>query len=102
MPVCVPSLPGMEDAGASISPADVGEAYAKGWAELQGEQMNFPGMIYGDPATHAITAEGLKADKILTGHFASPGDSRGLNAFIALQPVPGVEYGYDPFRGELR
>ncbi|MCK5736314.1 MAG: adenine deaminase, partial [Spirochaetaceae bacterium] len=55
----------------------------KGWAELQGEQMNFPGVIYGDPSVHAITAEGLKADKVLTGHFPSPEDHRGLNAFIA-------------------
>jgi len=83
MPVCVPSLPGMEDAGASISADEVKEAYEKGWAELQGEQMNFPGMIYGDPAAHAITAEGLKAGKVLTGHFASPDNHRGLNAFIA-------------------
>ena len=83
MPVCVPSLPGMEDAGASIDAADVREAYKKGWAALQGEQMNFPGMIYGNPAAHAITAEGLNADKVLTGHFASPEDHKGLNAFIA-------------------
>lgn len=83
MPVCVPSLPGMEDAGASITAGDVREAYEKGWAELQGEQMNFPGMIYGDPEVHAVTAEGLNAGKVLTGHFPSPEDRRGLNAFIA-------------------
>jgi adenine deaminase len=83
MPVCVPSLPGMEDAGASINAEDVKAAYKNGWAELQGEQMNFPGVIFGDPEVHAITREGLIANKVLTGHFHSPGDSKGLNAFIA-------------------
>ncbi len=59
MPVCVPSIPGMEDAGASIGFEEVDKAYSEGWAELQGEQMNFPGVIYSDPHVHAITAEGI-------------------------------------------
>ncbi|MDC7222135.1 MAG: adenine deaminase C-terminal domain-containing protein [Spirochaetales bacterium] len=83
MPVCVPSLPGMEDSGAEIGPEDVKTAYDRGWADLQGEQMNFPGVIFGDPRVHAIGAEGLKADKVLTGHYSSPDRDRGLNAFIA-------------------
>ena len=83
MPVCVPSLPGMEDAGAAIGPKEVAEAYEKGWAELQGEQMNFPGVIYGDAKVHEITAEGLKTGKVMTGHYASQDLSDGLNAFIA-------------------
>ena len=83
MPVCVPSLPGMEDGGAEIKAEHVRKAYAEGWAALQGEQMNFPGVIYGDPAVHSIGAEGLKADKVMTGHYSSPDISGGLNAFIA-------------------
>ena len=83
MPVCVPSIPGMEDAGASIDSEDVRKAYTEGWAALQGEQMNFPGIIYGDPKVHAITAEGIRQGKVLTGHYAAPGDLKGLNAFIA-------------------
>ena len=56
MPVCVPSIPGLEDAGAEIGPEDVAEAYANGWAQLQGEQMNFTGMeVHGDDMCHAIT-----------------------------------------------
>ncbi|MBF8257550.1 MAG: ade [Anaerolineales bacterium] len=43
MPVCVPSIPTFEDAGAVITDAEVSEAYRQGWAQLQGEQMNFPG-----------------------------------------------------------
>ena len=83
MPVCVPSLPGMEDGGARILPEDVKKAYEKGWAALQGEQMNFPGVIFGDSQAHAIGAEALKADRLMTGHYSSPDIRNGLNAFIA-------------------
>lgn len=83
MPVCVPSIPGFEDAGAVITAREVTEAYARGWAHLQGEQMNFPGVIYGDPAVHDILAASLRAGVVLTGHYASPEIARGLPAFIA-------------------
>jgi len=83
MPVCVPSIPGFEDAGAVITAEDVAKAYEEGWAQLQGEQMNFPGLIYGDPNVHAITAASLKAGVILTGHYASLELNNGLNAFVA-------------------
>jgi len=83
MPVCVPSIPGFEDAGATITAEEVAKAYEEGWAQLQGEQMNFPGGIYGDPNTHDITAASLKAGIILTGHYASLELNKGLNAFIA-------------------
>lgn len=83
MPVCVPSIPGFEDAGAVITAEDTARAYQEGWADVQGEQMNFPGVIYGDPHVHAITAAGLKAGKVLTGHYASLELNAGLNAFIA-------------------
>lgn len=83
MPVCVPSLPGFEDAGAKIGPIEVKTGYEQGWAELQGEQMNFPGVIFGDPMVHDITAEGIRADRVLTGHYAGEDLNAGLNAFIA-------------------
>ena len=83
MPVCVPSIPGFEDAGAVITDKEVARAYAEGWAALQGEQMNFPGLIYGDPAVHAITRASLEAGKVLTGHYASLAFDPGLNAFVA-------------------
>ena len=83
MPVCVPSIPGMEDAGASIGSQEVDKAYSEGWAELQGEQMNFPGVIFSDPHVHAITGQGINHDRVLTGHYASPDLNSGLNAFIA-------------------
>ena len=83
MPVCVPSIPGFEDAGATISAEDVTKAYENGWAQLQGEQMNFPGVIYGDPHVHSITAASLKANIITTGHYPNLDFNAGLNAFIA-------------------
>jgi adenine deaminase len=83
MPVCVPSFPGFEDAGAEITAADVTTAYNKGWAQLQGEQMNFPGVLYGDDRVHAITAATLNANKVLTGHYPSLELEKGLNAFAA-------------------
>ncbi|MBQ6344020.1 MAG: adenine deaminase [Anaerolineaceae bacterium] len=83
MPVCVPSLPGMEDAGAVISAEDVAAAYDHGWAQLQGEQMNFVGMIYSDPAAHAINKATLDAGVVATGHYPSHDLEQGLNAFVA-------------------
>jgi adenine deaminase len=83
MPVCVPSIPGFEDAGATITSNEVAQAYQEDWAQVQGEQMNFPGVIYGDPNVHAITAASLKSGNILTGHYASLELDKGLPAFIA-------------------
>ena len=83
MPVCVPSIPGFEDAGASITAKEVAQAYQEDWAQVQGEQMNFPGIIYGDPQCHSISAASLKAGVILTGHYASLELEKGLPAFVA-------------------
>lgn len=83
MPVCVPSLPGMEDSGAVISPLDVKEAYESGMAALQGEQMNFPGVIFGDKSVHETIQHGLSRGKVLTGHYAGEDLNAGLNAYIA-------------------
>lgn len=83
MPVCVPSIAGFEDAGAVITDKEVTEAYRQNWAQLQGEQMNFPGVIFGDPAVHAITAASLREGVVLTGHYSSPEIKVGLQAFIA-------------------
>jgi adenine deaminase len=83
MPVCVPSIPGFEDAGAVITAREAAQAYAEGWATVQGEQMNFPGVLYGDPDCHAITAASLRSGVVLTGHYASLELDKGLPAFVA-------------------
>lgn len=83
MPVCVPSIPGFEDAGTTINPEDVSEAYKNGWAQLQGEQMNFPGLLLSDKFVHSINASTLDANVCNTGHYASLENNKGLNAFAA-------------------
>ncbi|KAK8892622.1 hypothetical protein M9Y10_029861 [Tritrichomonas musculus] len=83
MPVCVPSIPGFEDAGATISACDVNKAYEMNWAQLQGEQMNFPGLLFGDDFVHQINAATLDASMCNTGHYPSNENNKGLNAFAA-------------------
>lgn len=83
MPVCVPAVAGLENTGAEIHGKEVAEAYQKGWAQLQGEEMNFPGVIYGDPGTHEILKASHDAGVVMTGHYSSMELDQGLNAFAA-------------------
>jgi adenine deaminase len=83
MPVCVPAVAGFENAGAEINAADVSKAYQNGWAQLQGEQMNFVGVIHGDEHVHSIIKASHDAGMILTGHYSSLELDQGLNAFAA-------------------
>ena len=83
MPSCVPSSPGFESPGASISADDVAEAMKwKGIIGL-GEMMNFPGVSKGDKnllnemsATHA-------AGKTIGGHYASPDLGLPFHGYVA-------------------
>ncbi|NLN07084.1 MAG: adenine deaminase [Firmicutes bacterium] len=83
VPSCVPAAPGMEDAGAAIGPADVREALSWDGVVGLGEMMNYPGVITGDPSTHAIIKETLKAGKVVTGHFAMAAGGKELAAYRA-------------------
>ncbi|MDR1088380.1 MAG: amidohydrolase family protein [Coriobacteriales bacterium] len=82
-PSCVPAVPGFEDTGAALGPDDIRETMT--WPSVVGlgEMMNFPGILAGAPAVLAECAETLKADKVVTGHYAVPETDRGLNAYIA-------------------
>ncbi|MBP5617976.1 MAG: adenine deaminase, partial [Clostridia bacterium] len=82
-PSCVPAVPGFEDTGAHIGPEEVRETMS--WEECVGlgEMMNFPGVIYAAPETHAIVGETLRAGKTVTGHYSMPETGKGLNAYIA-------------------
>ena len=83
MPSCVPAAPGMEDAGAEITPCDIREAMA--WDEVVGlgEMMNFPGVLAGDDDALRKIAETLKAGKVVTGHYASPDLGPNLSAYAS-------------------
>jgi adenine deaminase len=83
MPSCVPAMPGFEDAGAVIAPADVGEAMSWDYVAGLGEMMNMPGVTDGDRDVHAMLRETLEAGKVVTGHYSIPETERGLQAFIA-------------------
>ena len=72
MPSCVPSAPGFETPGATISPEDVAEAMT--WEGIigLGEMMNFPGVFTSDENMHAEMAATRAAGKVIGGHYASP------------------------------
>ena len=82
-PSCVPAVEGFEDTGAKIDPEDVALTMDWDCCVGLGEMMNFPGILYGNPHTHGIVAETLKAGKIPTGHYSLPENGSGLNAYIA-------------------
>ena len=82
-PSCVPAVGGFEDTGAQIDPADVALTMDYDCCVGLGEMMNFPGILGGNPHTHGIVGETLKAGKIPTGHYSLPETGAGLNAYIA-------------------
>jgi adenine deaminase len=86
MPSCVPSAPGLETPGGTISPDDVRDAMAwKGIIGL-GEMMNFPGVIAGDPAMHSELAATRNAGKVIGGHYASPNLGKPFHGYVAGGP----------------
>ena len=82
-PSCVPAVPGFEDTGASIGPAEIAETMS--WPSVVGlgEMMNFPGILFATDHAHGEVAATLAADKVVTGHFSIPETDRSLNAYIA-------------------
>ncbi|MDP1702368.1 MAG: adenine deaminase [Aestuariivirga sp.] len=91
MPSCVPSAPGLENAGATITPEDVADAMT--WPNIigLGEMMNFPGVINGDPKMLAEIAATQKAGKIVGGHYASPDLGPPFHAYVAGGPADDHE-----------
>ena len=82
-PSCVPAVPGFEDTGSFIGPAEVAETMQWDACVGLGEMMNFPGILGGSDHAHGIVAETLKAGKIVTGHYSMPETGKGLNAYVA-------------------
>lgn len=72
MPSCVPSAPGFETPGATITPADVAEAMTWDGIIGLGEMMNYPGVCAGDEKMHAEMAATREAGKVIGGHYPSP------------------------------
>ena len=91
MPSCVPSAPGLETPGASISPEDVREAMT--WPGMigLGEMMNFSGVIGGDDKMLAEIAAAQDAGKTVGGHYASPDLGRDFHTYAAAGPADDHE-----------
>ncbi len=72
VPSCVPSAPGFETPGATITAEDVAEAIQ--WEGIigLGEMMNFPGVANNDEKLHAEMEITRNAGKVIGGHYASP------------------------------
>jgi adenine deaminase len=86
MPSCVPSAPGLENAGAQLTVADVAEAMT--WENIigLGEVMNFPGVAANDPVMAGEIAETMKAGKTVGGHYASPDLGLPFHGYVAGGP----------------
>lgn len=86
MPSCVPSAPGLENAGAALGVAEVAEAMT--WPNIigLGEVMNFPGVAANDPVMAGAIAETVRAGKAVGGHYASPDLGLPFHAYVAGGP----------------
>jgi adenine deaminase len=91
MSSCVPSAPGLENAGASLGPDEVREAMA--WPNIigLGEMMNFPGVVAGDAKMLGEMAATQAAGKTVGGHYASPDLSHAFHAYVAGGPADDHE-----------
>lgn len=83
IPSCVPSAPGFETTGATISPEDVTEAI--NWEGIigLGEMMNFPGVANSDEKLHAEMEIARRAGKVIGGHYASPDLGLPFTGYVA-------------------
>ena len=91
MPGCVPSAPGLENAGASIGAEDVAEAMS--WPQIigLGEMMNFPGVVANDALMLAEIAATQAAGKTVGGHYASRDLGLPFHAYVAGGPADDHE-----------
>jgi adenine deaminase len=86
MPSCVPSAPGLENAGAELGAEEVAEAMR--WQNIVGlgEVMNFPGVAANDATMAGEIAATMEAGKTVGGHYASPDLGRAFHGYVAGGP----------------
>lgn len=91
MPSCVPSAPGLENAGADLGPEEVAEAMT--WPNIigLGEMMNFPGVAASDGKMLAEIAATQAAGKTVGGHYASPDLGLPFHGYVAGGPADDHE-----------
>jgi adenine deaminase len=83
MPSCVPSAPGLENAGAALTVRDVEEAMT--WENIigLGEVMNFPGVAANDSVMAGEIAATVRAGRTVGGHYASRDIGLGFHGYVA-------------------
>ena len=91
VPSCVPSAPGLENAGAELGVEDIKEALT--WPQIcgLGEMMNFPGVAMNDPKMMGEIAATQAAGKTVGGHFASPELGLMFHGYVAGGPADDHE-----------
>ncbi|MEM9731872.1 MAG: adenine deaminase [Pseudomonadota bacterium] len=91
MPSCVPSAPGLENAGASLGPDEIAEALQ--WENIVGlgEVMDFPGVAANTNRMVGAIAATMDAGKTVGGHYASPILDRDFHAYAAGGPADDHE-----------
>ena len=91
VPSCVPSAPGLENAGAEITVDDVKEALS--WPQIcgLGEMMNFPGVAMGDAKMLGEIAATQDAGKTVGGHFPTPELGLMFHGYVAGGPADDHE-----------
>ncbi len=91
MPSCVPSAPGLENAGAELGVSDVQEAMQ--WPNIigLGEVMNFPGVANNDPKMLGVIAATVNAGKTVGGHYASSDLGLPFHGYVAGGPADDHE-----------
>jgi adenine deaminase len=90
-PSCVPSAPGLENAGAELGPREVAEAMD--WPNIigLGEVMNFPAVAAGDAKMLGEIAATEKRRKTVGGHYASRDLGALFHAYAAGGPADDHE-----------
>lgn len=84
VPACVPPMPGLEDSGAWLEPADIEALLDEPGVGALGEMMNMRDIIGGDERMHAMVAAALGRGMIATGHWSLSGwNDQRLHAYAA-------------------
>lgn len=91
MPSCVPSAPGLENAGAELGVDEVKQAMQ--WPNIigLGEVMNFPGVANNDPRMRDEIRATVIAGKTVGGHYASRDLGLPFHGYVAGGPADDHE-----------
>ncbi len=83
VPSCVPSAPGLETPGASLSPEEVAEALSWEGVIGLGEVMDYNGVTANTPKMRAEIDAARKLGKVVSGHYPALDLGRPFHAYVA-------------------